>query len=159
MSPRVGHTKGDETMCAIPDKATTEEFRKRKGPQRAYKILVKSSARPSAFTNSGVSYRPGRNVDRNPVKTYLGYVRGCERGFHCYLSRAHACKVRDQISYKLLTIVCVTFDPADVIVAESTHCPWGGSRGGTRQIVVRALHISKRAWKQAGLPAMEGGAS
>lgn len=145
-------------MCATPDKATTEEFRKRKGPQRAYKVILKGTARPYYYPNSGVPYRPGRNVDRNPVKTYRGYMRGCNRGFHCFLSRDDAI-VRHNDSVSTCTVVCVTFDPADVIVAEATHCYKSSDRRVNRQIVLRALHISPRAWKQAGLPATKGGAS
>lgn len=136
-------------MCAIPDKKTTDEFRSRKGPQRAYKVIRKRDAMPCVSTISVVPYRPGRNVDARAVKTYLGYVRGTQRGFHCLLSRKDAIQYRD--GNRRLTVVCVTYDPADMIVAESTH--WGdGIRRGYRQVVVRALHISKRAWKQAGLP-------
>lgn len=146
-------------MCANPDKATTEEFRSRTGRQRAYKVIMKCSARPSMYTDTGVPYRPGHNVDRKPARTYLGYDRGCTRGFHCYLDRNHACSVRDQTTYKVTSVVCVTFDPADVIVAEATCYHGSTNRRTHRQIVVRALHISPRAWKQAGLPATKGGTS
>lgn len=140
-------------MCATPDKAATEEFRNRTGPQRAYKVINQRTARPFMFFQSGVPYHPGRNVDRRAVKTYLGYKRGATRGFHCYLSRKVAvdcCR-----SIPTFTVVCVTFDPADVIAAETTHETYAGVRvhRHNRQIVVRALHISERAWKQAGLPA------
>lgn len=141
-------------MCATPDKATTEEFRKRKGRQRAYKVLQRQTAQPSVFTSSA-AYCPGRNVDSKAVKTYLGYARGCTRGFHCFLSRKTALRVRENDWYdrRNLTVVCVSFDPADVIVAEKGN-EWGG-----QQIVVSTLHISKRAWKQAGLPVTKGGGS
>lgn len=142
-------------MCAIPDRATTEEFRKRKGPQRAYKVLRRLTAQPSVITGAA-AYCPGRNVDSKAVKTYLGYVRGCTRGFHCFLGRKGALRDRenDWHDRENLTVVCVSFDPADVIVVEG-HKDWDPCR----QIVVRALHISERAWKQAGLPTRKGGAS
>lgn len=145
-------------MCAIPDKAATEEFRNRKGRQRAYKVIRKSTAKPNIFYSTGVTFSPGHNVDRKAVKTYLGYSRGCCRGFHCYLDRNHACTVRDQAPH-ITSVVCVTFAPTDVIVAEATCYHGSTDRRTHRQIVVRALHISERAWKQAGLPATKGGAS
>ena len=139
-------------MCAIPDKATTEEFRKRKGRQRAYKVLRKSSARPYYYLRSP-AYSPGANVDRRAVKTYAGYIRGCQRGLHCYLNRNDAVHRRDTSCFCEYAVVCVTFDPSDVIAAEAA------TRRYNRQIVVRALHISNHAWKQAGLPATKGGAA
>lgn len=139
-------------MCATPDKAATAEFRSRKGRQRAYKVVRKDSARPNIFTRTGVSYRPGRNVDVGAVKTHLGYRR-TNKGFHCFLSRRAADAWRDSSCYRL-AVVCVTFDPTDVIVAESLRETVFGVQmhRRNRQIVVRALNISKRAWKQAGLP-------
>ena len=142
-------------MCANPDKKTTEEFRKRTGRQRAYKVIAKATARPVFFSSSH-TYHPGHNVDHDAVKTYLGYIGGTERGFHCYLGQADA--ERHKTAYtnfdKYQTVVCVTFNPGDVIAVESSHYPEGGRRKD-RQIVVRALDISARAWKQAGLPAQE----
>lgn len=145
-------------MCAIPDKATTEEFRNRNGPQRAYKVIHKKTARPLFFP-WGTAYRPGHNVDRKATNTYLGYKRGTTRGFHCYLDRntalSHQTGAWDR---KNLAVVCVSFGPCDVIVAESSR--WSnGQRKKSQQVVVRALHISKRAWKQAGLPIRKGAAS
>lgn len=139
-------------MCANPDKATTEEFRNRKRRQRTYKVIRRESAKPQFYPNVGVPYQPGRNVDHRAAKTYLGYARGATRGFHCFLNRRKANAWRNEQG-RSLTVVCVTFDPIDVIVVEKMayYMP--------RQVVVRALHISERAWKQAGLPATKGGGS
>ena len=138
-------------MCAESDKATTEQFRKRKTPQRAYKVIVKSSGRPCIKPRQGFVYRPGRNVDPFSCRTtYASYMR-YTKGLHCYLNRGDAQRARGGCFYDL-TVVPVTFKPADVIAVEA---PATGCR---RQVVVRALHISLRAWKQAGLPAkMKGG--
>lgn len=142
-------------MCANPNKAATEEFRNRKGPQRGYKVVYKRTARPQVF-DGRPAYHPGCNVDRYAVKTYLGYKRGTERGFHCYATLQGALESRaDAWAKRELTVVCVTFDPSDVIAAEVSH--WSsGERRTRQQIVVRALHISDRAWKQAKLPKPEG---
>lgn len=138
-------------MCATPDKATTEEFRKHKGPQWAYKV-IQNTGKPDIHTELGFKYQPGHNVDpRAKRKSYQAYLRRAS-GLHCYLSRRDAVKYRktwnDEATH---AIVRVSFDPADVIAAEKP--------GSRRQVIVRALHISKRAWKRAGLPATKGGAS
>ena len=137
-------------MCVIPDEAATARFRARKSVQRGYKVLRKEDARPVYFVRSRASYRPGHNADRYAARSLSGY-RKTHHGLHCYLNRKYAeedAKAPDAF----YTVVAVTFKPADVIVAEKANsCPG-------RQIVVRALHISARAWKQAGLPAkVKGG--
>lgn len=133
-------------MCAIPDKATTAQFRTRSGLLRAYKVIYKRTAKPCMYTE-GLAYHPGRNVDPRAVKTCIGYQR-TNRGFHCYLRRKDALDYRrGDIERNALTVVCITFNPFDVIAVEAS------GRWRQPQIVVRALNISDRAWRQAGLPA------
>lgn len=142
-------------MCATPDKATTERFRARKTRQRAYKVIVRETAEPMIFNrrhsdDSIGPYHPGRNVDRRASRTFIGYKR-IHRGLHCYLRRIGALREKSETCNSDLTIVTVSFDPADTIAVESIRdeCDC--------QVVVRALHISDRAWKQAGLPAKAKG--
>lgn len=133
-------------MCATPDKAATEEFRRTKGRQRAYKVVQRRTAAPLHFHEYHPPYRPGLNEDCYKTRTYLGYSR-TYRGLHCYVRRQQAVEV-NKSNRRHRALVCITYDPADVIVAEATRVKWGRYR----QVVVRAFHISKHAWKQAGLP-------
>ncbi len=135
-------------MCAIPDKATTERFRARRTTQRAYKVLHREDARPVYFARTRKVYRRGHNADPLAARTFREYEL-TNRGLHCYLARKDA--VEDAGEPRLSsTVVAVTFKPIDVIAAEEAD---GDS---ACEIVVRALHISERAWKQAGLPKRKG---
>ncbi len=141
-------------MCAIPDKATTERFRARKRTQRGYKVVRQYGAGPMFHGRHLSHYRCGRNVDTGAARSLYGYSN-TGRGLHCYPHRKDADHVKEHDYIGGLTVVAVTFEPRDVIAIENASVRWFTGR----QIVVRALHISTRAWKQAGLPAKKGGAS
>jgi hypothetical protein len=137
-------------MCAIPDKATTERWRARTATQRAYKVVIQSNAGPMFHGRHLSHYRCGRNVDTGAARSLRGLFN-TQRGLYCYLHRKDADRVREKDCIGGLTVVAITFEPRDVIAVDKE------SGWGSRQIVVRALHITKRAWKQAGLPATKGG--
>lgn len=137
-------------MCADPDKATTDEYRSRKGRQRAYKVIYKRTG--TSFVYGGrFTYRPGPNIDRRAAKTYRGYLVH-NRGLHCFTTRKAAMRYCGEWTCNSPTVVCVTYDPADVIAAEDSHYGKLHMHNSAPQVVVRSLHISDRAWKQAGLP-------